>query len=109
MHDKDTKSLTLRVTTNNTFTISNSTEMVTQIVSNCSNAGNGSNWTLVLKDKLANAHVWVGPLTMTGPSGGPTIFRFDSPLRFSDGVVATTTGNAGVLDLAVSVLNTQGQ
>src|ERR1051325_469905 len=109
MHDKDTKSLTLRVNASNSFTISNASEMVTQIVANCSNAGNGSNWVLTIKDRVANAHTWYGPITLGVSSNGPVVTKFNSPLRFSDGVVATTTGNAGVLDLAVSVLNTQGQ
>jgi hypothetical protein len=108
MHDKDTKSLTLRVSTSNSFTISNGSEMVTQIVSNCSNAGNGSNWVLTIKDRVANAHTWFGPITLGVSSNGPMITRFDSPVRFSDGIVATTTGNFGVLDLSVSVLNTKG-
>jgi hypothetical protein len=107
MHDKDTKSLTLRVSTSNSFTISNGTEMVTQIVSNCSNAGSG--WVLKIQDRIANTpHTFFGPITLGVSSNGPIVTQFNSPVRFSDGVVAVTTGNAGILDLSVSVLNTKG-
>ena len=107
MHDKDTKSLTTRITSSGNFTISNSTEMVTQIAFNCSNNGTG-NWVLRVQDKAANAHTWVGPLTLAGPSGGPSLLNYNSPIRFTDGILINTSGNAGVLDLSVSVLNTQG-
>jgi hypothetical protein len=108
MHDKDTKSLTLRVSTSNSFTVSNGSEMVTQIVSNCSNSGNANNWVLTIKDGTANAHTWFGPITLSVSNTGPLVRNFDSPVRFSDGVVVTTNGNFGVLDLSVSVLNTKG-
>jgi hypothetical protein len=106
MHDKDTKSLTYILPA--VIHAPNSTEMVTQIVSNCSNAGTGS-WVLRILDKFTpSAHTWYGPITLAVSSGGPMGIQFLSPIRFSDGILINTSGNAGVLDLSVSVLNTQG-
>src|SRR5215468_3190995 len=108
MHDKDTKSLLLRANTSNSFLMSNVTELVTQVVYNCSNAGNGSNWTLKVQDRANSAHTWFGPIVLGVNSNGPSVTTFLSPVRFSDGVFTTLTGNAGVLDLSVSVVNTKG-
>ena len=109
MHDKDTRSITKRINNSSSVTLYAVSGMVTQIVANCSNAGNGSNWVLTIKDGASPAHTWYGPITLGVSSNGPVVTQFNSPVRFSDGIVATTTGNAGVLDLAVSVLNTDGQ
>ena len=97
---------TLKITTKDTFVVSNVGCYLTQIVFYCSNAGTA--WTITLKDKASSPKTWLGPLTMTVPTDKlPVKIFFDEPLFFDGGIDVVSTGTtagevAGALNFVES-------